>query len=72
MKLLIATAALLIGSSAASAASTNDPSSSRGKSTTARPTIYCFDLEGTGSRILTRVCKTKAEWYVEGIEVPRK
>ena len=70
MKILIATAALLIGSSAASTASTNDQSSSRGKGNAARSTIYCFDVERTGSLLVTRVCQTRGEWQREGVKVP--
>lgn len=33
-------------------------------------TRYCYKTEITGSRLLTRVCKTRADWKSEGVIVP--
>ena len=32
-------------------------------------TRYCFNSEVTGSRLPEKICKTKAEWKAEGVEV---
>ena len=34
-----------------------------------RETVYCFAIEGTGTRIAKSDCKTKAEWRRLGVEV---
>ena len=33
---------------------------------------YCFIFETTGSRMQSKVCKTKAEWEAEGQEIEMK
>ena len=32
---------------------------------------YCFRTETTGSRILTKVCKTRGEWEARGVDLDR-
>ncbi|KQM81865.1 hypothetical protein ASE67_16850 [Sphingomonas sp. Leaf23] len=32
---------------------------------------YCFKTETTGSRILTRVCKTRSDWEARGVDLDR-
>lgn len=34
-------------------------------------TRYCYNTEMTGSRIISRVCKTRADWQELGVIVPR-
>lgn len=31
---------------------------------------YCYRTEMTGSRLTKKVCRTRAEWKVEGVIVP--
>lgn len=33
-------------------------------------TLYCYDLESTGSRIPTRSCRTRSDWKAVGVTVP--
>jgi hypothetical protein len=33
-------------------------------------TRYCYKTEITGSRLITKVCKTRADWKDQGIIVP--
>lgn len=33
-------------------------------------TLYCYDLESTGSRITSRSCRTRADWKAVGVNVP--
>ena len=33
-------------------------------------TRYCYNTEATGSRIISRVCKTRAAWKDVGVIVP--
>lgn len=33
-------------------------------------TRYCYNTEMTGSHILSRVCKTRADWKELGVNVP--
>jgi len=63
-------AALLVGSSAGVAATGKSDMASKGK--TARSTLYCLAVEGTGSRLATRVCMTEDQWRAEGVQVTRK
>ncbi len=32
---------------------------------------YCFKTETTGSRILTKQCKTRGEWEARGVDLDR-
>ncbi len=32
---------------------------------------YCFRTETTGSRILTKICKTRGEWEARGVDLDR-
>lgn len=32
---------------------------------------YCFRTETTGSRILTKMCKTRGEWEARGVDLDR-
>ncbi|KQM62351.1 MULTISPECIES: hypothetical protein [unclassified Sphingomonas] len=32
---------------------------------------YCFRTETTGSRILTKLCKTRGEWEARGVDLDR-
>lgn len=66
-KILIAAAAMVIGSGAASAAATGGQPASNGK-----PVVYCFQVEGTGSRIVRTVCQTEKQWNHEAVEIVRK
>lgn len=34
-------------------------------------TKYCFNTETTGSRMKTKVCKTRDQWLAEGVD-PKK
>lgn len=36
----------------------------------AKNTLYCYDMESTGSRIATRSCRTRADWKLAGVNVP--
>lgn len=33
-------------------------------------TLYCYDMESTGSRITKRSCRTRADWKSVGVNVP--
>ncbi len=33
-------------------------------------TRYCYKTEITGSRLITKVCKTRADWKDQGVIVP--
>lgn len=33
-------------------------------------TLYCYDLESTGTRITKRSCRTRADWKSVGVNVP--
>ena len=46
--------------------STNMPAPARNANTR-----YCYDTEITGSRLLTRVCKTRDAWKHMGVIVPQ-
>ncbi len=32
---------------------------------------YCFRTETTGSRILTKMCKTRSDWEARGVDLDR-
>lgn len=70
MKILIMTAALVIGSSAGVAATGKSEGSSKDKA--AQSTLYCLAVEGTGSRLATKLCMTEDQWRAEGVSVTRK
>ena len=54
----------------AAAAPSGDAGSRPTKSSTAKETEYCIDLEpGTGSRISRRECHTKKQWDVLGVDI---
>lgn len=68
---------LAAGSPAASAPAGNVPATAVAAATRAaqRPEpqidrkLYCFEESFTGSRLRTKLCKTRAEWAAEGIDV---
>lgn len=33
-------------------------------------TLYCYELESTGSRITKRSCRTRTDWKAVGVNVP--
>lgn len=35
-------------------------------------TRYCYKTEITGSRLVTRVCKTREDWKAQGVIVPAR
>ncbi len=35
-------------------------------------TLYCYDMESTGSRITTRSCRTRSDWKAVGVTVPAR
>jgi hypothetical protein len=54
---------------AASAESAALPSAGSAKAKRGANTKYCFTSGVTGSRIEKQVCKTRAEWAREGVDV---
>ncbi|MEH3098651.1 hypothetical protein [Sphingomonas adhaesiva] len=33
-------------------------------------TLYCYELESTGTRITKRSCRTRSDWKAVGVTVP--
>jgi hypothetical protein len=33
-------------------------------------TLYCYDMESTGTRVIQRSCRTRADWKAVGVTVP--
>ena len=58
---------LAIASGPATAAEPNDAGGKKPKAESGK--LYCFALEGTGSRMAKRECRTKAEWARMGVDV---
>ena len=58
---------LAIASGPAAAAAPNEAAGKQLKAESGK--LYCFALEGTGSRMAKRECRTKAEWARMGVEV---
>lgn len=56
----------------AAAAATASVSAATGKPRAARSQHYCMNVFLTGSRIARRICKTKAEWADEGVDLDKK
>jgi UDP-N-acetyl-D-mannosaminuronic acid transferase (WecB/TagA/CpsF family) len=69
---VIAAAVLLAGGGVADAASGTVQTAPKAKDGTNSSTIYCLKLEGTGSRLDTKVCQTAEQWRADGVEVERK
>jgi hypothetical protein len=70
--LLIVAAVLIAGGGVANAASGTAQTAPKAKDGTNSSTIYCLKLEGTGSRLGTKVCQTAEQWRADGVEVERK
>ncbi|MGE5723171.1 MAG: hypothetical protein ACM3YM_12005 [Sphingomonadales bacterium] len=79
---MIVLASLMLGLSAAPANNSagnggaqSGSAASASNSTATKPakeTLYCFNSEVTGSRIMVRECKTRKQWESLGVEVPVK
>lgn len=67
MKILLIAAGLAMVSGASSAIAAGERPVTRNAA--ARAVVYCFDVERTGSYIVTRVCQPADGWSAEGIQV---
>lgn len=65
------TVALITILMSAPASSADTQPANTGKAT-AKEKVYCIKETTSGTRMAKKVCRTKAEWAVEGIEVGDK
>ena len=66
IKIIALAAAMAVASGAASAQAPKQAKKPDGA------TVYCIALEGTGSRMPKRECRSKVEWERLGVEVKAK
>ena len=59
-----------VAATAASTTSDSAPVATATPKKRAKNTLYCYDMESTGSRIATRSCRTRADWKLVGVNVP--
>jgi hypothetical protein len=69
MATLTATAAILLPSGTASAGSPDRTHGSKQSRAAAPSKVYCYEVERTGSLLITRMCMTQKEWRIQGVEV---
>ena len=60
-------AALIV--SPAAAADTNQTSNTSPKAESGKSKTYCLSERTTGTRMTSKVCKSKAEWDKDGIDI---
>lgn len=60
-------AALIV--SPAIAADTNRASNTSAKADSGKSKTYCLSERTTGTRMTTKVCKSKAEWDKDGVDI---